>query len=87
MFSKNNMIFVMFILILFTLSAVSAADNTSTDVVGLQEVDNEPMSVDKTQVLADDDENEVIPNGTFNNLRDDIDDDDDIDFERKNNLW
>ena len=41
MFSKKNMIFIMLILILFTLSAVSAADNATTDVVGLEDVNDE----------------------------------------------
>ena len=81
MFSKKNMIFIMLILILFTLSTVSAADNATTDVVGLEDVNDEAISIEETQILADDDD-EVIPNGTFDDLRNDIDDDDDIDFER-----
>ena len=82
MFSKKNMIFIMIILILFTLSAVSAADNATTDVVGLEDVDDKQISIEETQILADDDDEEVIPDGTFDDLRKDIDDDDDIKFKR-----
>ncbi len=63
MFNKKNMIFVMFILILFTLSAVSAADNATTDVVGLEDVNDEVISVEKIQVIEKTENDDVLKEG------------------------
>ena len=63
MFSKKNMIFIMLILILFTLSAASAADNSTTDVVGLEEADDEPISIEKTQIIEKTENDDVLKDG------------------------
>lgn len=76
MFSKKNMIFIMLILILFTLSAVSAADNSTTDVVGLEEADDEPISIEKTQIIEKTENDDVLKDGnnSFSDLEKLIDD-------------
>ena len=76
MFSKKNMIFIMLILILFTLSAVSAADNSTTDVVGLEDADDEPISIEKTQIIEKTENDDVLKDGnnSFSDLEKLIDD-------------
>ena len=63
MFSKKNMIFIMLILILFTLSAVSATDNATTDVVGLEDANDKEISVEKTQVIEKTENYDVLKEG------------------------
>ena len=63
MFSKKNMIFIMLILILFTLSAVSAADNATTDIVGLEDANDKEISVEKTQVIEKTENYDVLKEG------------------------
>ena len=65
MFSKKNMIFIMLILILFTLSAVSAADNATTDVVGLEDANDKEISVEKTQTIGETENNTASEDKQF----------------------
>ena len=76
MFSKKNMIFIMLILILFTLSAVSAADNATTDVVGLEDVNDDVISVEKTQTIGETENNTASEDkhNSFGDLENLIDD-------------
>ena len=66
----------MLILILFTLSAASAADNSTTDVVGLEEADDEPISIEKTQIIEKTENDDVLKDGnnSFSDLEKLIDD-------------
>ena len=70
------MIFIMLILILFTLSATSAADNSTTDVVGLEEADDEPISIEKTQTIGETENNTASEDkhNSFGDLENLIDD-------------
>ncbi len=66
----------MLILILFTLSAVSAADNSTTDVVGLEDVNDDVISVEKTQTIGETENNTASKDkhNSFGDLENLIDD-------------
>lgn len=59
----------MLILILFTLSAVSAADNATTDVVGLEDANDNEISVEKIQTYGET-ENNATPEDKHNSFGD-----------------
>lgn len=48
MFNKKIFIFLILLLSIIGLSTVSAADNITQDVVGIEEVDDETISVEET---------------------------------------
>ena len=66
MISKKYIILSIFLLSLLTLSVVSAADNATNDVISLEE-SNDSISVEETQAIQQNDNNEVLSSneGTF----------------------
>jgi len=67
--NKKIMVLTVIIVSLFALSAVSAADNATTDVVGLEDVNNEVISVEKTQTIGET-ENDTAPEDKHNSFGD-----------------
>ena len=74
MISKKYIILSIFLLSLLTLSVVSAADNATNDVISLEE-SNDSISVEETQAIQQNDNNEVLSSneGTFDDLQTIID--------------
>ena len=74
MISKKFIILSIFLLSLLTLSVVSASDNATNDVIGLEE-SNDSISVEETQAIQQNDNNEVLSSneGTFDDLQTIID--------------
>ena len=63
MFDKKTLIFLMLLLSIISLSTVSAADNITDDAVGLEEVDDEPISVEETQIIQKTENDDVLNEG------------------------
>ena len=66
MFNKKTLILLMLLLSIIGLSTVSAADNIAGDAVGIEEVNDELISVKETQVIEKTENNDVLKEG--NNL-------------------
>ena len=66
MFNKKTLILLMLLLSIICLSTVSAADNIAGDAVGIEEVNDELISVKETQVIEKTENNDVLKEG--NNL-------------------
>ena len=75
MFDRKTLIFLMLLLSIISLSTVSAADNITEDAVGLEEVDDDPISVEETQVIEKTENDDVLKEGnnSFGNLANLID--------------
>ena len=74
MFNKKYLMLSIFLLSLLTLSVVSASDNTTMDVIGLEE-SNEVISIEETQAIGQSEDNTLMEpdGGTFSDLQRKID--------------
>ena len=63
MSGKKTLILLVLLLSIISLTTVSATDNITQDVVGLEEVDDEPINVEKTQLIEKTENDDVLKEG------------------------